>query len=216
MGTKPEPPRLSNLDANASRGEVLVEHDPTAGDVTEVRNLVIQSSLSELKQHGFYERYQKCIAPDVLDDLLSRVAPGWIPVELAVTHYQACEDMNLSNDELDSMGSSVGNRLQSATLVSSAKKTRDDDFDPWQIEAQLHRMWQRLYRGGSIQVIKVGTKEKQVEQRGFPMNRFRYYRNGVMMALAAAHTAVGLQVTSVRQDKYDPATNVVTLRLRWL
>src|ERR1700748_3529222 len=114
MSIKPEPPR-SPIDGSAPRGEVLVAHDPNAGDVTEVRNLVVQSSITELKQHGFYERYQKCIAPDALEDLLSRVAPGWIPVELVIAHYQACEDMNLSNEELNSMGSSVGDRLQSAT-----------------------------------------------------------------------------------------------------
>lgn len=216
MGAKNEPLPRSDPDDAAVRGEILAPHDPTAGEVTEVRNLVLQSSLAELRKHGFYERYQACIAPSTLEDLLSRVAPGWIPTELAMAHYQACEDMKLSPDELDSMGRSVGERLQSTTLVSSAKKTRDDDFDPWQIEAQLHRMWQRLYRGGSIQVIKVGPKEKQIEQLGFPMNRFGYYRHGLVLALAAAHTAVGLEIGNVRVDKYDPATHAVTLRLRWL
>jgi hypothetical protein len=105
----------------------------------------VQSSLAQLKVHGFYERYVNCIAPDT-EELLSLMGPGWIPVALALAHYRACEDMQLSDAELSLIGSAVGERLQDATLVSSAKKSRDEDFDPWQIEAQLHRMWRRLSR----------------------------------------------------------------------
>jgi hypothetical protein len=203
------------MEGALPRGEIVFPHDPNAGVLTEVRNLVVQSSIAELKARGHYERYLQFIAPVTLEDLLSRVAPGWIPVELAMEHYQACEEMNLSNEELNIMGRSVGERVQSAAFVSSAKKTRDDDFDLWQIEAQIYRVWQRLYRGGSIQVVKLGPKEKLVEQRGYPMNRYRYYRQALVTAIATAHTAVGAHITSIRIDKYDPATHAVNCRLRW-
>lgn len=197
-------------------GEILVAHDPNAGDVTEVRNLVLQSSLAELKAHGYYERYVQHIEPSTLEDLLSRVAPGWVPVDLAMAHYKACDDMNLSTEELSAMGRSVGERIQETTLVSAAKTSRDENFDPWQVEAQLHRMWQRLYRGGSIQVTKLGSKEKLIEQRGYPMNRFHYYRQALVWALGATHTAVGLRVSRIRVEKYEPDTHEVGVRLSWL
>src|ERR1700754_1933092 len=104
MARKSQPPRADSVEVAAFRGEILVPYDPAAGEVTEVRNLVLQSSLAELKRHGHYDRYVKCIAAETLDDVTSRVAPGWVPVELALAHYQACEDMNLSNEELNVMG----------------------------------------------------------------------------------------------------------------
>ena len=204
-----------SVEVAPPRGELLIAHDPNAGEVTEVRTLVVQSSLAELKAHGYYERYAKCIAPATREDLESRVAPGWIPVAMVVEHYQACENMSLSNEELSAMGQSVGERLQSATLVTPAKKSREEDFDLWQIEAQIHRMWQRLYRGGSVQVTKLGPKEKHLEQRGYPMNHFRYYRQGALTALAAVHSAVGVQITQARIEKYEPATRTLSIRLRW-
>ena len=197
-------------------GEILTPFDPNAGDVTEVRNLVLQSSLAELQTHGYYERYLQHIPPSALEDLVSRVAPGWAPVELALAHYKACDDMNLTTEELSAMGRSVGERLQGTTLVSAAKTTRDESFDPWQVEAQLHRMWQRLYRGGTIQVTKLGAKEKLIEQRGFPMNRFHYHRQGLVWALGAAHTAVGLRLARIRVEKYEPTTHEVGVRISWL
>ena len=205
-----------SANTETQRGEILVAHDPNAGEVTEVRNLLLQSSLGQLKANGYYDRYVQCIAPSALEQLLSHVAPGWVPVSLAMAHYQACEDMRLSSDELNAMGRSVGERLQETTLVSAAKSHRDDSFDPWQVEAQLHRMWQRLYRGGSIQVTKLGPKEKSIEQRGFPMNKFHYYRHATVLALSAAHAAVGLQLARVRMHKYDVQTHDIVIRVSWL
>ena len=59
----------------AQRGEILVPHDPDAGEVTEVRNLLLQSSLAELKANGYYDRYVKCIAPSLLEEAPCGVRP---------------------------------------------------------------------------------------------------------------------------------------------
>jgi len=41
-----------------------------------------------LKAHGHYETYARLMEPDVLEDLLARLDPGWLPVKYAVTHYK--------------------------------------------------------------------------------------------------------------------------------
>jgi hypothetical protein len=48
------------------------------------------------------------------------------------------------------------------------------------------------------------------------MNQFHYYRHGLLLALSAAHTAVGLQISRIRVEKHDPFTQEVAVRLSWL
>jgi hypothetical protein len=200
----------------AESRQIVVPHDPAAGAVTAVRNVVVQLSIAQLRAHNLYERYAEVIAPNVLEELLARLAPGWIPVELVLGHYHACEQLGLSSDELTKLGARTGDRLQETALVSVAKKVRSPDFDLWTAVGSLYRMWPRLYQGGSVQIVKVGPKTKVLEQRGFPMNRYAYFRHAQLGAIAAAYTALGARIASLQVADYDPASNEAVMRVSWL
>jgi hypothetical protein len=209
-------PAIDDTANTQRRREIVIPHGPASGPVTAVRNIVIQSSLAQLRDAGQYERYVALVPSEVLEELLSRLGPGWIPVELALAHYQACESLSMTDKELAAVGMAVGNRLQDAILVSSSKKVRDEDFDLWSSVRQLHRMWPRLYQGGSVQVVKLGPKEQLLEQRGFPMNRFRYFRLAQIKALAAAYAALGAHFSRLELDHYDPLRDEVAYHLSWV
>jgi hypothetical protein len=211
----PGEPGLESTPETIGTREVVIPHDPKAGPVSAVRNVLIQSSLGNLKASGYYDRYVQLIAPEVLAQLLSSLGPGWIPLELASAHYEACEHLMLSAKELAKMGSQVGDRLQETALVSSAKKARDADFDLWEAMSALHRMWARLYQGGSVQVVKVGAREKLLEIRGFSLNRFHYYRQTALAAIGASYSALGPRMTSVRIQSYSPKTHELVVRSSW-
>jgi hypothetical protein len=215
---KPDVLRSATSDralASDAPREIFIPHDPAAGPVTAVKNLLIQSSLAQLKANDHYERYVTMIAPNVLEDLLARMAPSWIPVELAMAHYEACENLNLNIDETAAVGTSVGDHLQNTTLVSRAKKVRAEDFDVWGAYSQMYRMWARLYQGGSVQVVRLGPKTQLIEQRGFPMNRFRYFRQAQVAAFAAAYEALGVELSCVKVERHSPARDEVAFRVAW-
>jgi hypothetical protein len=88
-------------------------------------------------------------------------------------------------------------------------------FDLWSSVGQLHRMWPRLYQGGSVQVVKLGPKEQLLEQRGFPMNRFRYFRLAQIEALAAAYAALGAHFSRLELESYDELREEATYLLCW-
>jgi len=196
--------------------EIVIPHDPAAGPLTAVRNVMIQASLSELKAHGHYERYARLIDPSTLEQLLASVAPSWIPVDLALAHYAACERLSLTSDEFAAMGGGVGDRVQDTVLVSHAKKVRETNFDLWAAVDSLHRMWPRVFQGGSVQIVKVGPKEKLLEQRGFVLNRFYYYRQSHVAALCATYAALGTHVTSARVVSYSQSRDEMVVRVAWL
>lgn len=203
--------RLPPLEAR----EIIVAHDPDAGPLTAVKNVVIQSSIAQLRTHGHFERYAKLVNPAVLEQLLAEVAPSWIPIAIVDQHYEACDNLMLSDDELVQMGFGVGNRVQETSFVTSAKSSRDDDFDMWSTAGSLRRLWARLYLGGSIQVTRLGPKDKLLEQRGFSLNRHRYYRLAQVASFRASHEALGVQLTCLKIVSYSASRDEIAFRLIW-
>jgi len=204
-----------STSATAGQREILIPHAPTALSLTAVRNVFIQSSLVGLKANGYYERYTKLMDPDVLAQLQSSLGPGWVPVELAMAHYEACDGLMLSAQELNEIGGQVGHRLQESVLVTSAKRVRNTDFDMWDVMLALHRMWGRLYQGVSVQVVKLGAREKLIETRGLSLFRFHYYRQTSLAAISAAYRALGAHENSVKMVSYSAKTHELVVRTSW-
>src|SRR6516165_425990 len=112
--------------------EIVIRHLTDIRPCSAVRNLVIQSSLAMLEEEGHYQRYLKLIDPKKLEELKSSFAPGWTPIELAHVHYQACEDLGLSQAEIERLGQRIGDKLHETTLVHAAKRNPDADFNLWE------------------------------------------------------------------------------------
>jgi hypothetical protein len=200
----------------SERREIVIPHEREIRPVTAIRNVVIQSSLAQLQGAGYYERYVTLIDPKLLEELMASLAPGWTPIELAHAHYGACDKLGLTQEEHAKLGQRIGSRLQETALVSGAKKSRDADFDVWTEAGPLHRMWARLYQGGSCQVVKLGPKDQLVELRAFSLSRYRYYRNAQLAGIGAAYEALGVRFDALKIASYHPARDELSFRLTWL
>lgn len=201
-------------DPSAHR-ELVVPHDPNAGSLVAVRNVLIQSSLAELKAHGLYDRYAQEMPHDMLEQLsVAALSPGWIPVELAHRHYGACDALALDAAQFETIGKAVGDRVQSAVLIALAKKVREANYDLWLAVGPLQRMWPRVFQGGSAQVWKLGPKEMLIEERGYSLNCFDYYRRAHLAALTATYQALGSN-TKVELMGYHPARDEMNVRVTW-
>lgn len=205
-----------SLPAPAETREILVPYDLSAGPLTAVRNVILQASLAQLRSNGHYERYSTLIAPFVLEQLLAMsLAPGWIPIELALAHYEACDNLMLTREQSTLQGQAVGESVHEMALVSPAKKTRDPSFDPWSVEGPLQRMWPRLFQGGSVQTVKVGPKAKLMEERGFRLNQYHYYRQAHLAAVTATHRSLGISELQTKVESYSPARDELVIRVSW-
>jgi hypothetical protein len=202
-------------EADGGEREIIIPHDHTRGPVTAVRNVLLQTSLNELQAKGHYDRYVQLIAPDTLEQLQTFLAPGWVPIEIAHAHYAACERLGLTSEQTDRLGTRIGERLQQTVLVSYAKTARDPAFDVWKLMPSLYRVWGRVYQGGSVQITRLGPRESLIEQVGFVLNRYAYYREAQARAVPAAYTAVGARVTRFGIERYDPATDELVFHLAW-
>lgn len=200
----------------AETREILVPYDPSAGPVTAVRNVIIQASLTQLRSNGHFERYATLIDPAALEQLITMsIAPGWIPIELALAHYEACDNLMLTREQFAVMGYAVGERVHETVLVSPAKKTRDPSFNAWNVEGPLQRMWPRLFQGGSVQTVKVGPKAKLMEERGFRLSQFHYYRQAHLSAVMATHLSLGSFEVQTKVESYSAARDELVIRVSW-
>ena len=204
------------LSDDPARGrEIVIPHVADIKPSTAVRNVLIQSSLAQLKDEGFYDRYLKHIDPRTLLELESSFGPGWMPIALAHAHYQACDAMGLTQEEIMRIGQRIGRRLQETTLIHSAKRNPTADFDLWEASGALHRGYARTYQGGSCQVVKLGPKDKLVELRGFVLSRYRYYRMAQLYGMGAAYERLGVKLETQKIVAYNPTADEVTFRFTW-
>lgn len=196
-------------------GEIVVPHERHGQPVIAVRNVVVPSSLALLRDHGYFDRYSKSIDPSVLHRLSTNLAPGWVGLDLVEAHYFACDALNLSLEELERLGQSAGQRVRETFLVVPGTKNRAEAIDVWGTTNQLHRVWKRLYQGGSVQIAKLGPTERLVDFRGFSLNKYRYFRNAIVASIQGAHEAIGVRIESVKAVRYDPSTHELTVHVVW-
>jgi hypothetical protein len=227
IGDKIEPLMVKPYDKSSSpesseaprgdpgRREIIIPYLPDARPTTAVKHVAIHMSLTQLQESGYYERYVALIEPSILVQLHSGLAMSWTPIELALAHYQACENLMLTNEQLAAMGTGVGTRVSERTLVMSSKPSHDGSVDLWNELDAVQRMWARLYQGGNAQVVKIGPKEMLLEVRDFRLTRFHYYRQAQVTFISSAYRATGARLTGARLVRYSAARDEVTYRFSW-
>lgn len=141
-----------------------------------VRSTLIQSSLNTLRQRGHFERYASLIEAQHRERILGSLAPEWLPIDVAVAHYAACDALQMGQNELQEIGEEVGNRIQGTFLGTIVRRARAVGLTPWIPLVQIGRLWERLFEGGAPALFKVGPKDALVDMHHLTLCRFAYFR----------------------------------------
>lgn len=174
-----------------------------------------QSSVAQLREHGHFDRYCKHIDAKVLQEISTNLAPGCVGLELAEAHYRACDALDLSTEELDRIRQTAGQRIRESALVVSGKNA-GMAIDVWAGASQPHRVWKRLYQGGSVQFAKIAPTERPHRLPRVVLNKFRYFRCANLAGIKGVHEAIGIRVESARIVRYEPTTLELTVHLVWM
>jgi hypothetical protein len=195
--------------------EVIVPHELSVGPLTAVRRVLIQSSLASLQDLGHFDRYRAAIEPDILAQLTDAIGPGWVPVELALAHYRACDALKLNATEMSLLGGRVGERVQSALLVLSKSMVDQPALAPWPAMSAFARMRRRMLQGSSSEYVKVSHTELLIEILDNVLLGVPYYRGAFASWLCAALRGLGVEVTTARISSYRKDGMAVEIRLSW-
>lgn len=196
----------------AGKIEVLAEHQSSRGpNVVQVRGSLIASSLETLRQLELFDRYLKHLPVQYHDQVLFTLAASWVPVEVALVHYGACDEMQLSEPELHKIGGFVSQRIM-GTFLGTLLRTARVMVAPNSALRQYPRLWDRLLVGGGCTVTALSEKEARIDSRGVPMFRYRYFRIAYAGLIQGAAHVLGSSVQARIRKATD---NSLTIDLHW-
>ncbi|HWL89399.1 MAG TPA: hypothetical protein VNO21_26525 [Polyangiaceae bacterium] len=172
----------------ASTDEVFVGLDVPRHLVpltTKFRSTWIVASQGALRTRGFFDRYMKLLPEAQRDAVLTTVVGTWIPVELAVAHYTACDRLALSSSEQYEIGRILTGPMNNSLLGFTGHLAREAGATPWTLLAHVRRIWERMWVGGAIAVYKEGPKQARVELVACALAPVPYFRTAMRGVLAA-------------------------------
>ncbi len=194
--------------------EILVPHDMSRGTLSAVRRMLVHSSIAELQELGVYDRYCQLVDREALDRIHELIGPGWMPIDLALEHYAACDRLQLSDAIVHEAGLRAGDKMGGALLVAGAQ-TSAKDRSPWDVLGAFSRMGRRIYEGGSSQYSKAGPKTLSIEHLRNPLFSLQYYRVAHGGFLRRSFESLGVDVKDVSFSPYRPDKVQIDFRVTW-
>ena len=140
------------------------------------RSTWLSSSLRSIRERSLLESYLAHLPPEHHEAVLSTVVGVWLPSEIAVAHYEACDRLGLTEQEQLAIGAEVGRHAQGTVLSVAVSLAKGAGVTPWTILTRLPTAWRRIWIGGGVSVIKLGPKDARLEIGGWPCARVRYAR----------------------------------------
>jgi hypothetical protein len=169
-----------------------------------------------LKRHGNYERWLSLVHPRYRDIIVESIAPSWLPVEVALAHYRACDALELSPRDMLDVGLGVGERLQGTLIQVAVRMARTGGATPALGVICVQRIWPRLFIGGSFQAELVGPKDLRLEVRSTVLTGSSYFRGSMPGNLLAAMRVLELRAPHVKQLPYDAQRDVYRVLMSWV
>jgi hypothetical protein len=151
-----------------------------------VRSTLMLGGLETIKAHGLLEAYNAVSPPEVREALQSSVAGMWIPVDIAVAHYVACDGMGLSSEASGKMGRSTFQRTKGLLLGTATGLAKGVGVNPWTLLPHFQRFWLRGMDGGAVRVLRLGPKDARIDVVECPLFKSKYFREaccGLAMSL---------------------------------
>jgi hypothetical protein len=155
-------------------GEVLVDYlSPLGPRLTALRGVMLMSYVERLKERGHLDRYSAALSEADRVRLTYITAMSWVPVDLALAHFAACDALNFGERELVEQGGESARTMGPAMLGTLLRAV---GTSPLSALSALGRVWDRIHQGGACVAIHIGPKDLFIEQQGNPLSSSRFYR----------------------------------------
>ena len=146
--------------------------------LTAVRGAVIASSLKALRTRGLMERYFALLDPAYGDRMRAMIASTWLPLDVAVAHYHACDALALDRETAEDIGRDAGRFANQNVLSTLVKLGKEMGVTPWTALARTNQIMARSWQGSTCGVFKLGPKEARFEWIGQTLAVIPYIRVG--------------------------------------
>lgn len=198
--------------------EIVLAHTHSPDEVplaTQVRGTVLLGSLRSLRARGLGDRYLAHVDPRHREAIESLTAATWLPVEVALAHYQACDALELDRATVEAIGRESGLFVNQTVRTIVSGISREVGVTPWFALGNAQKFRARTWIGGSISVVKLGPKDARFEWIQFPIAHIPYVRVAVG-AFAGAIGGLFARSMFVRDVQPHARGTTLTYRLSWV
>ncbi len=151
------------------------------------RSTWLSSSLRSLRERNLFDAYLTHLPLKHHDAILNSIVGVWLPIEVAIAHYNACDALRLSNADAITIGREAANRVHGTVLATFVRLAKGAGVTPWTVLVRLQELWGRIWLGGGVKVVKLGPKEARIEIAAWPCASSSYCRaamRGVIPAVS--------------------------------
>jgi hypothetical protein len=153
--------------------------------VTHVRSSAIVSSQGLLEPSGRRPAYSEALPANVRSAVLGILPGTWILVDVALEHYRAIDALGLTATEQYELATGAGEKMQGALTGTILRMSKEIGVTPWFLLPHSQRIWDRVCRGGDVEVDRVGPKEATIVMHGLPLFISPYFRLAIRSVLQA-------------------------------
>lgn len=141
-----------------------------------VRSTWLASSFRSVREIGRIDQYLVHLPREYHEHMLSSVPGLWLPIDVAIAHYEACNKLDLSNPQRIDIGIAATRHAHQSIIGVALRAAHASGLTPWAIIPQFHRIWQHAFVGGAVSVHRLGPKEIRLEIVAWPCARVDYCR----------------------------------------
>jgi hypothetical protein len=180
-----------------------------------VKSTLIQGSIASIKAVGLFERYESSLTGPWRDSVLGALAGTWLPLDVALAHYRACDAMALSAAQAAAVGRGVFDRVGPTFFGTVLRLGKSAGITPWPVLAQIQRFWDRGYDGGAIRVTELGPKDARLDLVACPIANSAFYRSGVSGMVTAVIETFSRKAV-VKEPESSREADSMSLRAQWV
>ena len=149
------------------------------------RSTWLSSSLRSLRERNLIDTYAKELPLEYRERVLSSVVGVWLPIEIAIAHYQACDALKLPTAEIVAIGREATNHVHGTLLATFVRLAKGAGVTPWTVLGRLGELWDKIWMGGGVGVVRLGPKEARIEIAGWQCSASSYCRHAMRGVLPA-------------------------------
>jgi hypothetical protein len=172
-------------------------------------------SVASIREAGRFDEYAARLPAAHRDAILGAIAGSWIPIDIALAHYETCELLGLPAEQQVINGRYTFDKTRGTLLGTMVRMAaRESGMTPWEVIPYYQRFWERGYDGGGISVTKLGPKEARFDLVQFRLCECRYYRNALRgLAMGVLELFCTKAYVTERPGMRPPGS--VSLRFQW-
>jgi len=150
---------------------------------SQFRSTWVVSSQNTLRDRGHYHRYLELLPAEHREALSMMIVGGWVPIDVAEAHYGTCEALDLPSSERLAIGRAVTKHLNQTLLSTAVRLATHSGATVWTPLSHFYRLWNRMFVGGGVTVLKLGPKEARIEVLDCTLAHIPYFRTGLQGVL---------------------------------